>query len=178
VISCPSASLCVGTPYPILYQESPPGAVLVTSTDPTAGSATRHQTDFPLVDLGPIECPSVSSCIMVGFGAPGGIRNAILSSTKPTGRVAAWQVVGPAGPGSGVLSCPTVSFCAAAAVDAPNFYAPSPPGVYVSTHPSGSSPGAWKLSLSALIRALSCAGPTLCVTGDSHGFLRIGTRPT
>ncbi len=97
----------------------------------------------------------------------------VISSTNPTGGVAAWTVVG-AAPGDDLyaISCSGTAFCITGGLDGK---------IYASSSPA--SPGSWSLvykdsSSAPEVEALSCPSASLCVAVDHSGNVITSTTPT
>ncbi|HLJ02417.1 MAG TPA: hypothetical protein VKT31_03205, partial [Solirubrobacteraceae bacterium] len=160
-ISCVAVSLCVA------YDGS--GAV-ATSNDPAAGRSSWTFAHLP--GFGPFSCASPDLCVGVG---PNG---EVAVSTDPAGGAASWRMFqadtatgfecGKYGddtgcdPGLVNVSCPTVSFCAAADASAGD--------VAVSGDPAG-GPAAWstiRMDNPPAFGYITCPSAQLCLKYDDY----------
>jgi hypothetical protein len=159
-VSCPSAALCVS---------GETGGNVVTSTDPTGGTAAwtvAHASAVTNAFRG-MSCASASLC--VGVDSAGNV----VTSTNPTGGAGAWSTADVAGVGSfNAVSCPSASLCVA--VD-------SAGNVVTSTNPTGGA-GAWTVThvgeLGTSFFGVSCPSASLCVAVGSAGNVVTSTNPT
>jgi hypothetical protein len=160
-LTCASAALCVAV--------DATGALL-TSTDPGNPSSWSAVAGASGVDE--LACPSTALCLATTRGS-----SQLLASTDPGAPDQTWTPITLAGaaPGTiGQIACGSASLCVTAAGGT----------VYTSTDPASSDgwssaaqpPGA---SASGNESAASCAGPDLCVLGesDANGVL-VSTTPS
>lgn len=157
-LSCPSASLCVG---------SDSSGDLLISTDPAGGRSAWTALPPALHSAWPghVSCPTVSFCL--GTDTSGHI----ITSTDPAGGARAWQVL-PGNPAlfSAGISCATPTLCAAI----------NGLTVFTSTDPTGPS-GAWHATpLTApgdILTGASCPSTTLCLVVTSKGEVVVSQDP-
>jgi hypothetical protein len=156
-ISCPSTALCAAVDSQ---------GRIVTSTDPTGGSAAWSIADAGRV-LTDISCPSASFCA--------GIAGLYLyTSTDPTGGAGAWTATDiDAGTGHllEAISCASAALCVAT---------DDTGHVLTSTDPTGGS-GAWtaaEVNATGALGAISCPSPSLCVAFNGSGDAVVSTNPT
>jgi hypothetical protein len=164
--SCPSATLCVA---------GDDHGNVVTSTDPTGGSAAWSVTNLD-TNGGYIEhvsCGSSSLCVAVdGFG------DRIFTSTDPTGGTSAWaETDGLVDSFTNTsdrlqgISCPSASLCVAVDFDGSILY---------STNPTGGA-SAWAkvpIAIGLEFMAISCPSTSLCVAVAWGGQVVTSTNPT
>jgi hypothetical protein len=142
---------------------------------PPAWGATRFSWDRPqqIVANGfdAVSCPSTTECIAV----PEIDSRTLVTSSNPAGGAGAWEVTqlpAPVDTGEGgvaVLSCPTVSFCAAIGDDG---------NVLVSSKPLGGA-HAWTTSQvdAYPLTSIACPSSRLCVAVDDAGDVATSTDP-
>jgi len=161
-ISCASNTLCVAVDNE--------GDAL-TSTDPTAGAATRWSRQEKIggaTALTGISCPSASLCVAVDN------EGDALTSTDPTaGAATRWsrqEKIDAATALTGI-SCPSASLCVA--VDGKG-------NALVSTDPAAGAGAGWstaKIDGTTPLTAISCASASLCAAVDGKGNALITTNP-
>jgi hypothetical protein len=160
-IACPGPRLCVAV--------DADGNVL-SSTNPTAGASAWRVASlgarFHSASIAPsISCPSTSLCVisLVAFGK----GEFVVTSRRPTS--GSWKAA-PFRGGAGV-SCPSASFCAAAALGSMK--------IAVSTKPTGGT-HAWSArkikalqasSRGHIVYDVSCPSKSLCVAVGGYGVI-------
>src|ERR1700686_195435 len=112
-----------------------------------------HQPPFPGDFLAGVSCPSSGLCVAVDKSSGN-----MLTSTNPTGGVAAWTLthVVAYGPGGGGLSCPSSGLCVAGDGHG---------DLVTSTNPTGGA-AAWtvtKVDGTNFLGGVSCPSSSLCV---------------
>ncbi len=165
--ACPSTHLCVAAGY---TNESIP--TLFVSTDPTGGASAWQATTFgKLGDISELACPSATLCIATGnlSGADGNSGPTVdLTSTDPTGGMAAWHVTtGPAGE----LDCPNASTCYMFDPSTENSTGVSNT-MLTTTNPSAAAPTWHPSPAPGNLLTVSCPAVSLCVgtyIGRYHG---------
>ncbi|HTT94598.1 MAG TPA: hypothetical protein VMF55_07990 [Solirubrobacterales bacterium] len=163
-VSCPSSRLCVAvTTLGQIY----------ASTDPTgpasAWSVAELKPSGSNIHLYGVSCPTESLCVAVSGRRTN--RGKVLTSTDPTGGVAAWQE---ADLGEQfdlrAVSCSSATLCVAAGANGE---------LVASTDPTG-GPGAWT-SLGplggSLLQSIDCAAG-VCLAGNAGGNLLAAGEPT
>ena len=176
-VSCPSSSLCVAVDIV---------GNVVTSSNPTGGSGAwgvAHvdgsscvvtETGAPCY-LSSVSCPTVDLCVAVDESG------SVVTSTKPTGGAAAWEVTNlnngglydPYSLHSGV-SCPTSRLCFGVGNDS------DARGFEISsTDPTGGST-AWTRTIhigGSILNSVSCPSSSLCVAVSYWGDVVTSTTP-
>lgn len=139
-LSCPTATLCVGT--------DDAGDIVFTRQPARSTSWTvRHVGSVP---INQVSCPSAARCFAVDQNGD------VLSSGDPTGPASTWAVTKVVGlVGLLAISCPTTVFCVA--TDGVG-------DVLVSSDPTGPASAWTKTDVAAAqLTAVSCPTTTLCV---------------
>ena len=157
-LACPSVSLCVG------------GGIgdVITSTDPTGGSATWKRVDAdPQNSISRVSCPSTSLCVAIDASGN------VLTSTDPTGGPSAWEVGQLHDPNQiDGLSCPSEGLCVADDIKG---------NVLTSTNPAGGA-ATWSAPVNvdpnAGLYAISCPSEMFCAAGDGSGDVATSTNPS
>jgi len=157
-ISCPSSTLCAAVDD---------SGDLVTSTDPTGGSA-----DWTDVAVGSapqyygVSCPTATLCVAVDGAGD------VVTSTDPTGGAGSWTVTSvDADEHLLDVSCPTATLCVAGDSDG---------HVLTSTDPAGGA-ASWsttEVDATNGITGISCPSAALCVATDGVGTVLTSTDPT
>ena len=155
-LSCPSASLCLGTDA---------GGDLLVSSDPTGGRSgwtlLESGVDIPAA-VNSVACATVSFCVASGGSGQ------ILTSTDPTGGPSAWRLSQPSGEsGLGGLSCAAPSLCAGA----------SNTTVLTSTDPAAAWHAAQVTAPGDALTGVSCPSTTLCVLTTSKREVLVSQDP-
>lgn len=184
-VTCPSEVLCVA-----IDQIDANSDAIVTSINPTGGPGAWSVTDISGLTavhtyrgyhsgINDISCPTISLCVAVDGGG-----NAI-TSTNPTGGVAAWKlahvfgptvcVIGEGSPPCGLqsVSCPTITYCIAV-----DFI-----GNLIASHNPTGGAAAWtatRASKDSSLGRVSCPAITFCVAldGGRGWILLTSTKPT
>jgi hypothetical protein len=154
-VSCPSPSLCVGVAS---------AGKIVTSTDPSSGTATWSVTQLgqPL-ELTGVSCPSEGFCAAVSK------EGGIVTSTNPAGGAATWSA-----PATGFgellgVSCPSPTLCVTG----------NSADIYVSTN--AAAPSSWKPTPDVTplpIMAFSCPTNAACAAVNNNADVITSTNPT
>ena len=157
-ISCPSSTLCAAVDD---------SGDLVTSTDPTGGSA-----DWTDVAVGSapqyygVSCPTATLCVAVDGAGD------VVTSTDPTGGAGSWTVTSvDADEHLLDVSCPTATLCVAGDSDG---------HVLTSTDPAGGA-ASWsttEVDATNGITGISCPSAALCVATDGVGTVLTSSDPT
>ena len=173
-ISCPSASLCVGTGT---------NSAIVSSTNPGGGASAWNAVHPEGYWLPPVLDPAGNtypgnairgvSCPTEEFCAAAGPQGHFFTSTDPTGPVEAWQEtrLGLDATHMNGISCPTPSLCVAVGQNG---------RIVASTNPTGGA-AAWEiteLNEPFDLRGVSCPSPSLCVAVGLEGNILSSTNPT
>jgi alpha-tubulin suppressor-like RCC1 family protein len=158
-VSCPTSGLCVAVDRS--------GDVL-SSTDPTGGTAAWARADVLGYGFAGVSCPSSELCVAVGAGD-------IATTDDPAGGASAWSVTSVIPPlrggGLAAVSCASISLCVA--VDGHG-------DVWSSADPTGGA-GAWSETHleNAEFSGVSCPSAKLCVVVPyGSGSVWISTDPT
>ncbi len=183
-VSCASGSLCVAVtdnecpPSTLCPEVVEPGAV-VTSTDPTGGSAAWSAA--PIGGTGRLHDVDCTA----GLCAALDINSQILTSPNPTGGSGAWSVADVAGSGTLELkgiSCPSASLCVAVGREMRALgggFSIEEDVVLTSANPTGGA-GAWQktyLELDSKLSAIDCPVTTFCLAVDESGQAWSSTDP-
>jgi hypothetical protein len=165
-VSCASSSLCVAVDTP---------GTTYTTTDPTSSTPSWNIKSAVVNEASAIDCPPAATfCVLIGG------RSLVLTSSNPAmGSTATWTTTGYTAYSelTGV-SCPSVSFCAAA----------DGAGNVSTSHDPGSSAPVWTTTNvnsgiainpggSYLLEGISCPSSTLCVAVDNVGNVLTSTDP-
>lgn len=148
-LTCPGASLCAGIAVGSLSD------ALVTTTDPSASSPHFTTTNFSSYTIDKLYCPRVSLCVAAAQDNAG--RLFFLSSTDPTGGVAAWRVS--KAPAVGQLECPSATECILFRFR-PSINAVG--AMFTTTDPAAATP-TWRQSPAPLnLLSVSCPTASFC----------------
>ncbi len=156
-ISCPSATLCVGTDHS--------GNVL-WSTNPIGGVTAWSKFNVNSHSLNGVSCPSTGLCVAVGAAG-----QVVTASTNPTGGSSAWSSRTADGTTAiNAISCPSATLCVAADNAGHILYNTNPAGstTWTKTHIDGT----------ANVLSISCATPSQCVATDENGNVLTTSAPT
>jgi hypothetical protein len=156
-LACASTRLCVATS----------GDLVLATANPARGAA-GWPSSYLLQGYNPltaVACPSDQLCVA---GDAGGN---LVTSSAPSPSASAWTVSPLATYPLSMLSCPSVSFCAA-----PGSIYPPGSQLVLSTDPS--NPSAWSgNAVGAPITAVSCPTARLCVAPDDVGAIHVSGNP-
>ena len=161
-MSCPSTSLCVA---------GDDSGNVVTSTNPTGGTAAWKLTNLGSEAIRSVACASTSLCVAVA--GPG---DKVFTSTNPAAGTPVWsETDGLVDSGNSTdlltgLSCPSQSLCVATDLDGSILY---------STNPTGGA-GAWTrvpLNGAPSLGGISCPSTSLCVAVTGSQVIT-STNPT
>jgi hypothetical protein len=174
-LACPSDGLCVGATG---------DDVIMTTTDPASTDSSWNPTTLPgYPSLGPVQCPTVTLCVIV---AQQGASFGVFTSHDPTGGAATWTFTPlPVPPETTIdsgawLSCPSAAFCTMVVPGQEGTPAYTSDALLTSTDPAGGA-SAWHASTfpaSHYPSGLSCASTSFCALVDFDGDLETTSDPT
>lgn len=162
-VACPSASLCLATNFH--------SGNVASSTNPTGGAAAWSLASLG-EGIGGVSCPTSDFCAITDGGQQ------LWTSSNPAGPAAAWSPSKMTAIGGMALSCPSATFCAAGGYNTSeeNY------NVAVTSNPAGGGGTTWKGSNthpgfhgSNHTLSVECPSTRLCLLGDPHGNLYVGT---
>lgn len=159
-LSCPSVTFCAAI--------GP--TVVVTSTDPTGGSAAWKVTPLTQgspgggVELDGVTCPSATLCVLTATGSHG----TVITSTDPTGGVNAWIHVSLGEHGDiGGATCPSSKLCLLDAGYGGTMFS--------SVDPGAGQASAWiAFDPPATFTNVSCPSDMLCIATASEVTQNLG----
>lgn len=158
-VSCPSAGLCVA---------SDGQGYVLWSTEPAGGASAWSSADVthsPYLASTAVSCPSRIFCAFAS--ASGGPSAALFTSTAPASGAGTWAEQPVAGYVF-ALMCPLTTLCVANGGAPPNLMTQNP----------SSGTARWYRSAAdrdAAITAVACPSSLMCIAGDDHGAVIVGT---
>jgi hypothetical protein len=169
-ISCPATNLCVAV--------DAVGDVL-TSINPTGGARAWSKPvriDFATLSAGvyaglaAVWCPTTTLCVAVDSASPGNV----LTTTNPTGGVAAWRTIQKVGAVLNSVTCASSALCVASGTN-----------TYVSTSPASAAGGTWRATGvqtgGGTFSGIACPSVSLCTAvgfgNTSTGLATTSTNP-